>query len=345
MNILKTLFSWASSAWSAAAGIPGDISRAIQSVWHYITSVHNFLSWLTANPILGYARTALAYMTGVHFDLLAIHAALSRVAHWIWIDIVRPVRDALNRRISQLAAWTARQLAAERSARIRADLNERAARIKADAAERAARIKAIKAEAAARVKGDKATLATVQHEAASGYDSQLHDRLGIVGKVVDLLATHNPEIKGIVTKLVTGLLDLETVDDPVLRFVLSKVLMEVIDKAGVDKVAADLATRLLGPLLGHARPTDLHGVAADISGRLNALEAEWATFMEHGGPQVETAGQEWADMTSLLVDAGLLAFFGLAVADPTAWAAGIADTIGVVANDAAIGTINLIRKA
>jgi hypothetical protein len=345
MNILKTLLGWATSAWHGITGIPGDVSRALQSVWHYITSVHNMLSWITANPLLGYVRTALAYMTGIHFDLIAIHDALGRIAHWIWIDIVRPVRDQLNRRISALAAWTARQLTAERKARILGDRNERFWRIKADDAERAARIKGIKAEAAARVKGDKATLATVQREAATGYDAHLRDRLGVVGRVLDLLATHNPEIKGLVGHLVGAVIDLETIDDPIARWVVAKVLAEVIDKAGVDKVTADLATRLLAPLTGQGRPHDLHGVTADISGRLNALEEQWAAFMAHGGPEVEQAGDEWAAVTNPLVDIGLLGFFGLAVADPTAWAAGIADTLGVVANDALIGTIDLIRKA
>ena len=344
MDIFKTLLGWASGAWSAITGAAGDVAKIYQQVWHYITSVHNLLSWIAAHLLLPYARTALTYMTGWWAAILAIHEALGRIAGYIWVTEVRPVRDQLRHQLAMLYAWAVREfqfVIALIWALIRA---ERAQRIAADVAERNARIKADKAEAAARILGDKTVLATVQRQAASGYNATLHTRLGLLGTVLDQIANHNPAVKTLVSDLIKGVVDLETIDDPVLRWVLAKVISELIDKLGVDRIMGEFAQRLLSPLIGQPRAGGLEQVTHDIGDRLDALEAEWAQFMADGGPEVEQAGKEWKSLTGPVVDAALLGFLGLGIADPAAWATGVADSIGVVGNDALIGIIDLLKR-
>lgn len=345
MGIFKTLLGWASGAWAAVTGIPGDVAKAFTQLWHYITSVHDLLSWLLTTPLLGYVRTALTYMTGAWAAIDAVRAVLARLGGWIWITEVRPVRDQLRHAIAVLAAWAAARFRAVIAlayllARQQAAYTRRLVGI-----ERNARIKADQAEAAARIKGDKATLATVQRQAADGYNGTLHERLGVLGTLLDQLGTRNPIVKGLVRDLVAGVIDFETIDDPVLRWVLAKAMQEVIDKAGVDRVMGEFAQSLLGPLIGQAKARGLSDVTHDVGLRLDALEAQWAKFMADGGPEVEQAGKEWKGLTDLATDAALLGVIVLGVADPAAWATGVADTIGVVGNDALIGIIDLIRKA
>lgn len=344
MGIFKTLLGWATGAWSAIAGIPGDLAKVYQQVWHYITSVHNLVSWLWSTPLLTYARTALTYMTGLWVAIRAIHDVLARLGGWIWITQVRPVRDQLRHRIAVLYAWAVREfqfVIALIWALIRA---ERAQRIRADIAERNARIKAIRAEAAARIKGDQTVLATVQRQAANGYNSSLHARLGLLGKVLDEIAHRNPAVRTIVSDLIKAAFDLETVDDPVLRWVLAKLITEVIDKLGVDRLIGEFASSLLGPLLGDPRARGLQDVTRDIGQRLDLLEQQWATFMHDGGPEVEQAGEQWKAITDPLIDVALLSILGVGIADPAAFATGVADTIGVTGNAALIGIIDLLRK-
>lgn len=208
--------------------------------------------------------------------------------------------------------------------------------------ERVARIKADQAEHAAMLKAVAACLATVQQQAATAYNAGLHDRLGVVGGILEDIAGHTPIIKDAVELALKSLVDVENVDDPVLRYILNKAIDEIVNNAEVDRAAGNLAQSLLGPLLGQPKAKGLHDVVADISTRLGALEAQWATFMRDGGPEVEQAGSEWKAVTGIIVNAGFLGMTGLAMADPAAWAAGISDTIGTAGNDALGGIVDLI---
>lgn len=344
MSFLKTVASWAGKVLGFVAGIPGDIGAAISSVYHYVTSVHNLFSWIVGSPVVQFALHTAESLDVFRLEINAVHDLLARLDGWLWNHRIRPVRDQLAAAIARLRAWAVAQLAALRFLVIKLYDDAIAFADRLVTAERAARVKADQAEAAARVRGDKATLATVQQQAASGYNTGLHDRGGIVNKLLDGLANRQPEIRGLVSTLVKGIIDLEEIDNPVARLLLGRVITEVIDKLGVDQVAGQLAGRLLGPLLDHGRASDLYEVERDVSDRLGALEAQWADFMADGGPEVEQAGREWRDLTGVAQSAALLGFFALAVTDPAAWATGVADTVGTAGNAALGGIVDLIGR-
>lgn len=345
MNLWQTLGKWASDAWGFLSGLPGDASKALAAVWHYVTSLHNVLQWVIGYPVLKYIVTALAHMNAVSVAITIITDALHRIAGWIWLTMVKPVRDQLNRRIDQLRAWTAAQLYALTQLVITLFLRSMAYTRQLVGAERGQRIKADQAEHAAMLKAVAAAIALVQQQAASGYNSGLHERTSVVSKLLDQLAGRNPAVRALTRLLVKAVIDLETIDNPLARFVVSKLVSQVISRAGTDKIIATLVSDLLGPLAGQPKARGLSDVTRDVSERLGALESQWAAFMAAGGPEVEQAGSEWQALTSLTVDAALLGVFGLAVTSPQDWAAGVADTIGTAGNAALDAVISVISKA
>lgn len=345
MGIFGTLAHWASRAWSFIFGIPGDVGKALDAAWRYITNVHNVLAWLAGGPLLKFALTVLGYTSGMHGLATAVRDALHRVAGWIWLTMVRPVRDALNQRITRLAAWTLATFQATWAQMYRLYAASLAYTRLLVGVERAARIRADQAEHAAMLARVKAAVDQLEREAADGYNSGLHARLGLVGVLLNDLADRQPEIRGLVKTLVTAVFDLETIDNPVVRLLVTRTLAEVIGKLGVDKLTGDLIGRLLGPLTGQARARGLQDVTHDVSVRLDALEAQWGQFMTDGGPEVEQAGKEWKNITSLATDAAMLAFLGLAVTEPSAWARGVADTVGAAGNDTLGAIVALIGRA
>lgn len=345
IDILKTLGQWAKDAFGFITGGSGNPLNALLGLWRYITSVHNVLAWLVGGPQLKFILAALYNMSVLHLAVDAVSGALHMLARWILATWILPVRDDLIRRIAALKAWA---VLAFQLTRALIELRYQAALAYTRAlvgAERDQRLKGDQLEHAAMLKSVAAALATVQRQAATGYNSQLHERLGVVGKLLDELAVHDPLVKQVVKDLVTAVFDLETIDDPLLRFAIGKLLNTLVAKLSVDKVIGDLLGRLLGSLTGHGRAAGLQDVTRDIGQRLNALEGQWADFMRHGGSEVEQAGDEWQQLASLAIDVGIVGMFGLAVANPQAWATGVADTIGAAGNDTLISVINLIRKA
>jgi hypothetical protein len=345
IDILKTVGQWAKNAFGFITGSGGNPLNALLGLWRYITSVHNVLAWLVGGPQLKFVIAALYNMSVLHLAVDAVSGALHLLARWILATWILPIRDDLIRRIAALRAWAVLTFQLTRALielRYQAALAYTRALV---GAERDQRLKGDQLEHAAMLHEVAAALATVQRQAVSGYDSTLHERLGIVGKILDELAVHDPLVKQVVRDMVTAIFDLETIDNPVLRFTIGHLLNTLIAKLSVDKVIADLVSRLLGSLTGHGRPQGLQDVTRDIGQRLNALEDQWADFMKHGGADVEQAGDEWAKLATLAVDVGILGMFGLAVANPQAWATGVADTIGVAGNDTLISVINLVRKA
>lgn len=344
MGIIKTVLGWATGAWNALTGGLANPVQALTALWHYISSVHDVLAWLAATPVLRFFRSVLANLTAIGLALDALRDLLGRLPTWIWVHQVLPVKVQLTNRIIALTAWAVlqfyfvHQLIEQRYQQALAYTRLQVG------IERAARIKADRAEAAARVAGDKATLATVQQEAASAYNAGLHARLGLIGQIVDDIAGHTPVIKQLVTLLLRYLVDIENIDDPALRWLLNKAITELVNNASIDRAAGDLAQGLLGPIIGQPRPRDLHGVVLDIAARLSALETDWAQFMKDGGPEVEQAGEQWKEITGVIADVGLLAFIGQAAVNPTAWAAEVSGTIGVVADGAVTGIVDLIGR-
>lgn len=184
----------------------------------------------------------------------------------------------------------------------------------------------------------------IEREAASAYRQGFTGRQGVITDLADFIAVYNPETRALVKTLVTGVLDLASVDNPVARIVLGFVIRHIIDKIGIDHVVGQLIQSLLKPLIGQPRPRDLPGVIADISARLGALEQQWADFMKHGGPEILQAGDEWQNMRSAIIDVALLGFFGLAVAEPTAWARDVSGIFSTVVDDTLIAAAKFIGK-
>lgn len=343
MNILSTLAGWARSAFGFVSRLAGGEAQAYETLWHYVSNVHNALSWITGYAELHYLIAALKNM-GSHSDGLAsVLRALRRLPGWVWLTMVKPNIDALSRRITQLFFWTRRQLRQTWLNTLALVAAERAARIKADHLERAQRIAAVQAEHAAMLKAVAACLATVQQQAATGYNATLHDRLTIIGKILNDLADRNPLVKDTVGALVSAMFDLETLDNPVARFVVQHLLSTVIGHLGIDKATGQLLTQLLGPVAGQPKAAGLSDVAKDVGERLNALEAQWAQFFRDGGEDIESAGSSWKALSSLTADAGLIAFFALAATDPAAWATGVADTVGTAGNATLDAVFRLIK--
>lgn len=343
VNIINTVIGWGKAAWNGLLGLGKAEYHVYQAIWRFITSIHNLLAWVLSNPLIRYVLTVLSYLDTMTLAIHDVHLAMRRLAVWIWNVDVYPVWVILNRRLAALRAWATIQFAALIVLTYRLYFANRAYTQQQVTAERSQRIKADQAEHAAMLKQVQAALATVQAEASSGYNSAAKQRTDLINRLVNMLADRQPEIRGLASRLITAVVDLESIDNPAVRFLASALLSQLIRRLGVDRVTGDLIGRLLGPLTGSARPTTLAGVEHDVAERLDALEAQWADFMDHGGPEVEQAGDEWKGVTGVVTDAAILGMFGLAVADPQAFATGVADTIGIAGNDALDAVVRAIR--
>lgn len=345
VGVIGSLVNWAKQAYSSITGAVSDLPGALAALWHYITSVHNVVSWLFGIPLLNWAEGLLRHLGLEHRAVQVISEALHRIPGWVWLAMIAPTRDFLQHEI--VANWTRTlvMLAALRALVFTLYVEARAYTRQLVAIERVQRTEADHAEHAAMIQAVTAALATVQRQAATGYNSGLHDRLGVIGKLADDLVIDNPAVKTAIKDLVVAVFDLETIDNPVVRFVITKALQELVGKLGVDTVVGDLIARLLATVTGQPKARGLQDVTRDVSNRLNALETQWAEFMANGGADVEQAGREWHDLGNLTVAVGIVDMFALAVVDPAAWATGVADTIGVVGNDTLGAVFSLISKA
>lgn len=214
----------------------------------------------------------------------------------------------------------------------------------------------LEAEADSRIRGDKrehrytaqqirALHSAIEHEAASAYRAGFSGRLGVASRLADYLINHNGLVSAITRDLISGILDLASVDDPIARLAVGFLLKHVIQRLGVDKLAGSALSELLAPLLGNPRPRNLPEVIRDVSGRLGALEGQQAQFWAHGGSDVEQAGQQWAAITHPLIDAALLAWLGEAVIDPERWARQLSGAVNGPMNAAATEMHKLIKDA
>lgn len=344
IDIFKTLGQLAKDAFGFITGGSGNPLNALTGLWRYITGVHNLLAWLVGGPQLKYVLAALYNMSVLHLAVDAVSGALHLLARWILATWILPIRDDLIRRIAALRAWATLTFELTRALielRYQAALAYTRALV---GAERDQRLKGDQLEHAAMLREVAAALATVQRQAATGYNDQLHQRLGIVGKLLDELAIHDPLVKTVVKDLVTAVFDLETIDDPVLRFAIGKLLNTLVAKLSVDKVIGDLIERLIADVTGQARARGLQDVTSDIGKRLNALEDQWAAFFHHGGADLEQAGDQWQNLASLGVDAAIVAFFGFAIADPSGWATSVHDAVSVPAHATLKAVSGLVHR-
>lgn len=344
IGALQTLVTWAKQAFNSLTGAAGALTDAAAALWHYVTSLYNLLSWLIGVPQLRYVASELYALATIQRTLGEISQALRRLPGWILLVLIVPLANLLQREINANMARTLVLIGALRALVFEFRAEEIAYTRQLFTIEAENRLKGDHVERVAMLASVAAALATVQQQAASGYNSGLHNRLGTIGKIIDQIAENDPAVKAITKDLVQAVFDLETIDDPVLRFVIATALKDIVGHLGVDNVIGDLVSSLLDTVTDQAKAKGLSDVTRDVSGRLNALEAQWASFMAHGGSEVEQAGDEWHALGTVLVDVGILGLFGLAVTDPGAWATGMADTIGIVGNDTLDAVFGLISK-
>jgi hypothetical protein len=163
----------------------------------------------------------------------------------------------------------------------------------------------------------------VDQRAAAGYDPTLRARANALTRLLDTVVAHDPLAASLVSNLATFAVDLAGVEDPVLRIAAQLILKQVIDRLGIDTALHAMLSDLVGGILGGGQPKTLQAVTGDIGNRLDALEATQANL----APLAPEADQ-LHEMGTLIFDAGLLAYFAAAVADPVATAN---DTVTVLA--------------
>lgn len=345
VGIFDTVAGWAKNTWNSITGAAADLAGAITDTWHYVTSVHNLLAWLFYNPVLLLLRALLDHGQAGGQALTALYQALARVPGWIWAHQVKPVRDDLLARIAALWAWVTAAITAVYAAMLRYYLNALAYTRQQVGIEHRAMLKQVSAEHAAMITRVNWALQTVQQQASSGYNTGTPDRKNIIQSLLTDLAERDPVVSGLAGDIVGLIIDIEVIDNPLIRWTIAKLLREVVSHLGIDQVISDMIGALIGPLAGNPKPRTLYDVERDVAARLAAIEEWQARFMKAGGPELEQAGKGWKDLTGLVVDAAVLSYIGLAVRDPAAWATVTNDTIGVTAADAMTGIVDLISRA
>lgn len=313
--------------------------------WGWINGVASSIGHFLSGPLARFTRVVrLAF--GVVTDLYAdYYQALWRALTWYDRTLINWLRKLIMWRIRQEAS--ARRDSDARLIRLIYVTTATVLQLALAAVrrERIARQRAV-GQAEARARQEVRYLhQLIEREAASAYRTGYPGRADLIARLLDLAVNRDPVVKDAVGLITRGLLDFVAIDDPPARWVIGFLLNDVISHLGVDKAIGALAGDLLAPLIGEPKPRNLHDVIGDITARLGKIEAWQAEFMAEGGPQVEQAGRDWRDITSLVGDASVLAFAATAVADPAGWAATINDTLGALGNATVAGVSDLIRKA
>lgn len=291
----------------------------------YIDDVSHAADWIITHPFSSVINTLSAFAAAVTGNHAAFIKADGRLIGWAQANPISALKqwarnqlNALQAQLFKLQVFLLHYIYVSEQRILKLALS-------AVAHERSRRIAEIKrAEKLAR-REVAALHSAIEHEAASAYRAGFDGRLSDISRIVEYLAAHNSVTSRLVRDLAAGVLDLASVDDPLARLALGFLLRQLVDRLGVDRLAGAALSDLLSPLLGSPRPNSLPGVIRDVSDRLGALEAQQATFWEHGGSDVEQAGSLWAGITSPLADAAVLAWLAEGVADPVAWADQIAD--------------------
>jgi hypothetical protein len=314
-----------------AADKSGD-TDTLTGIWNWINGVANGVSDELGDTILSGFKTVLQHLQNLVSVVENYYKAISRIIFWVdilvyhivkgWIDRERKQRiasdSALKRYLIGLIYITTQYVLVTCMRAINAERKHR---------ERAV------GSAEARAKREvKALHGVIEREAASAYRVTNDARASLIVKLLDFAADRAPEIKAITKDIAGGILDLLEVDDPILRLGLGFLIKQVIDRLGIDKGVGALISDLIDPIIGDHKPTDLHGVVLDMTKRIGALEGQFATFFQDGGAQVEQAGDDWKNITSIEGQTAIAAFTTQAVLAPATWAAEIADTVGAAAN-------------
>lgn len=344
LGIINTLVNVARGAWRFLAGIPGDIGNALQGLWNFARSVQQVIDYVLSHPLSELLNAIAIFTATVTGNHLALVNAIERIDPWINRNRIIPLRAQVLTWFAQLRARIAYLFA---QAYLYINLKFRQAEKYALALVRAEHADMLKHFTAAEQYAYAQALMryqAIEHEAADTYNSHLKDRLGLVQVLADLAATRNPVVQALVKDLVTGVIDLAGAEDPLARLALGFLVRELVNHLAVDRPVAALLQDLLGPLLGRPRARGVADVVGDLEDRVDAIEQWQATFMADGGPEILQAGEDWADMTTLLTDAALLAFLGSTVIDPAAAAAEVNRVLVPVADGAATAWRDLVTR-
>lgn len=343
MNVFASMLAWAIVAAANLAGISLSLPETLTSLYRFTDSVRVALSTVVYEGLLP-TVVQLADLAAATFEMgRALRDAINRTSGWIWSHQVVPVWHGLDIKINTLNAQTAQKVADARQFAYTLYLDAVRVATTLTRDERNARVADVNQARAQAQALAKALHQAIENEAASGYRSGRGDRSSPLKALAQDL-----HVRGLIDAVVTDLLIkaadvLVNTADPALTAVVDKVIAEVIKKSGIGKDMGDYLYGLIVPGAGGPDPKDLPGVAADISTRLSSIEDWISAFMLAGGPEVKDAGRQWKTASSLAVDAAFLAFVGQAVAAPDAWAREVADTVGVVANGALSGIVDLIE--
>lgn len=343
MGFLRSVLSYAATAWNFLLGISGDVGNALIHLFRFIGAVHSLLDHLVSRVLRDLLGEYFSWLLWLLYTLEQVMYAVARIESWVIRHIFRPLYFDYIRRIARLKAWVSFWFTRLYLLELRLYAAARAYALALFTAERNARIKAVNAEHAAMLAAVARCLQTVQNQASTGYKDGSGDRVSAIAKITDDLAARNPVLRGLINDLVGLLLDVIGAENPVERAALSFLLTRIINRLGVDRVAGDLLATLIGNLAGAGQPRTLHDVIDDLAKRTGALENQWAQYMADGGPELTQAGREWKNLTGLATDAALLAFFGAAVADPTRWARDVSATAGAAVNDT-IGSVSALLR-
>lgn len=321
---------------------PDSISTSYAAgLWRWVNGVANGVSHFITHTILDGFRASFQHDVSVVDTFFDVMRTLQRIIFWVDFLVWHTVASWISKlRHEQQGALRAAVRMLERLIYVRTEavyaLAMRAVRHERIARQR--QVAHAEAEARARVR---ALHGTIEREAASGYRMEARQRAGIIVTLLDFAATRNPAIRAITSDLAKTILDLIEVDDPLVRIGLTFIVKEVIDRLGIDKALGTLIGDLISTITGQVQPRGLHGVVYDIALRLGAMEGQWAQFFTDGGSQVEQAGNDWKDITSVIGNAAIVAFTVQAAVDPSGWAAEIADTLGTVADDLSVKAVSL----
>lgn len=310
-------------------------------IWHWISGVASGIGHLIGGPISGALKTVQVALKNLVDAYREFISAVGRAVFYVEYRLIKALRDWIISKLKQIEAKEARDVRFLAGLIYSTTQYVLVTSIRYIKAERTAREHAVGlAEQRARREA-RAVHHAIEAEAESGYRVERDGRTAIILRLLDFAVARDPLLKDVVGTITGGLLDLATIDDPVARLLIGFLIKHVIKRLGVDKALGVLIQDLARPLLGNPKPRNLHDVIMDVSGRILALEAQQATFMEDGGSQVLQAGKDWRDITGVIGNTAILAFTVQAVTDPDLWAQEISRTIGAVANDAGLRAAQL----